>query len=197
MDTRDRRVTRTRKLLRQALLELVGEKPYEEIRIRDLTDRADIGYATFFRHYDGVDDLMLETCTGIIEELESLAAQAGDVHFKQEGTLIFQNVAANPSMYRGILGSHAFRRRLRVHLQGMIQKHLNRNAAGIGSTPIPLDVAAVHMASSLLGLIEWWLEGRMKAPIDLMAAIYERLVIRATWQALTPDLPLSLPWEAR
>jgi hypothetical protein len=36
----------------------------------------------------------------------------------------------------------------------------------------------------------------MAMPIERMAAIYERLIIRATWQALTPGLPLRLPWEA-
>ena len=43
MNTDDRRVMRTRRLLKQALIELTNEKSYEEITIRDITDQADIG----------------------------------------------------------------------------------------------------------------------------------------------------------
>ena len=71
MNDEDRRVTRTRRLLKQALVDLTSEQTFETITLRDITDRADIGYATFFRHYDGKDELMLEIFTGIIEELES------------------------------------------------------------------------------------------------------------------------------
>ena len=46
----DRRVTRTRKLLTEALISLSLEKGYEAVTIRDITDRAGVGYATFFRH---------------------------------------------------------------------------------------------------------------------------------------------------
>jgi len=196
MNRNDRRVIRTRRLLRQALLELMGDKTYEKITIRDLTDRADIGYATFFRHYDGVDDLMLEIFTAIIEELESSAGREGEGYFEREGLLIFQNVAQNTSLYRGILGSRAFNRRLRAHVQGMMVAHLKSHAGVVTSTPIPLEVAALHMVSSLLGLVEWWLEHKMQLPVERMAAIYDRLIIRATWQALTPGLRLSLPWES-
>ncbi len=196
MNEEDRRVVRTRRLLREALLELIAEKAYKEITIRDLTDRADIGYATFFRHYDSVDDLMLEILTSIIGELESLAEEAGEDYFEREGFLIFQNVARNPSLYRGILGSHAFSRKLRAHVQGMMVAHLKSHAGDIESTLIPLEVASLHMVSSLMGLIEWWVERGMDLPIERMATIYERLIIRATWQALTPGLPLWLPWEA-
>ncbi|NCF69861.1 MAG: TetR/AcrR family transcriptional regulator, partial [Chloroflexi bacterium] len=49
MATTDRRIRRTRRLLEAALLDLVDEQPYPSITIRDITDRADIGYATFFR----------------------------------------------------------------------------------------------------------------------------------------------------
>ncbi|NJO83194.1 MAG: helix-turn-helix transcriptional regulator [Blastochloris sp.] len=69
----DRRITRTRRLLSQALVELVNQQRYENITIRDITDRADIGYATFFRHYESKDALMLDVVTNIVSELEFLS----------------------------------------------------------------------------------------------------------------------------
>ena len=49
----DRRVRRTRRALAEALVALASTRPYETITIRDITDRADIGSATVFRHYAG------------------------------------------------------------------------------------------------------------------------------------------------
>jgi AcrR family transcriptional regulator len=196
MSTLDRRVVRTRRMVRRAFLELVGEKPYEKITVRDIANRADIGYATFFRHYDGVDGLMLEITLEIIQELETSAGQEREDYFEREGRLIFQQVAREPSLFRGILGSHAFRRRLRDHVQATTLAHLKNHAALVEPTPIPLEIAASHMVSSLFGLIDWWLDHRMEPPIERMAAMYERLIIRATWQALTPGLKLRLPWES-
>lgn len=48
MQNDDRRIRRTRRALANALIELATNRPYKSITIRDITDKADIGYATFF-----------------------------------------------------------------------------------------------------------------------------------------------------
>jgi len=47
----DRRVIRTRKLLQDALLQLILEQGYDSIRVQDITDKANLGRATFYVHY--------------------------------------------------------------------------------------------------------------------------------------------------
>jgi AcrR family transcriptional regulator len=42
----DRRVRRTRELLRRALLSLIQEKGYDRITVQDILERADIGRST-------------------------------------------------------------------------------------------------------------------------------------------------------
>ncbi|MEV4113294.1 helix-turn-helix domain-containing protein [Nonomuraea sp. NPDC049695] len=49
--TTDRRVRRTRSLLRQAGIEVVREKGFRATRVRDITERADVNRATFYAHY--------------------------------------------------------------------------------------------------------------------------------------------------
>ena len=195
MNDEDRRVARTRRLLKVALLELISEKQYEEITIRDITDHADIGYATFFRHYGGKDDLMLEIFTEIIAELESLPNSHTDRYFEQEGYQLFQNVESNQAMYRGVLDSHIFTKKLRNHLSAMVQSHLNNHKNQVPKQSIPLEIAANHMVSSVLGMIDWWITNGMPFSKERMAVVYERLVIGATWHALNPENALWLPWE--
>ena len=56
----DPRVKRTYRLLGDALVELILEKPYEQITIKEITERAEVAYITFFRHYDSIDELLMQ-----------------------------------------------------------------------------------------------------------------------------------------
>ncbi len=58
MESQDRRIKRTQQLLAKALIALTLEKGYEVVTIRDITEWADVGYATFFRHYYSKDALL-------------------------------------------------------------------------------------------------------------------------------------------
>jgi AcrR family transcriptional regulator len=65
----DRRVMRTRKTLKQALISLILEKGYEVITIKDICDTANVGRATFYAHYKSKDDLKR---SGIEENLRRM-----------------------------------------------------------------------------------------------------------------------------
>lgn len=47
----DPRVTRTRKLIRDALISLLMEKSFESISVQDIAERATVNRATFYAHY--------------------------------------------------------------------------------------------------------------------------------------------------
>lgn len=47
----DPRVTRTRKLIRDALTSLLAEKAFESITVQDVAERATVNRATFYAHY--------------------------------------------------------------------------------------------------------------------------------------------------
>jgi AraC-like DNA-binding protein len=47
----DLRVRRTRKLLREALIELIGERSFDTITVGDISQRAMVSRAAFYRHY--------------------------------------------------------------------------------------------------------------------------------------------------
>jgi len=56
---------------------------------------------------------------------------------------------------------------------------------------IPPQVAAHHIAGSLLLLIEWWLNQAMPYPPHQMAKIYERLIANATLNAVQLELGIE------
>ena len=53
MNTTDRRVKRTKKLLADALAALMKQKPLKSITVRELTELADLNRGTFYLHFKG------------------------------------------------------------------------------------------------------------------------------------------------
>lgn len=53
----DKRIRRTKKLLRQALCELMKQKPFKNITVSDIVRQADINRGTFYAYYQDVYDL--------------------------------------------------------------------------------------------------------------------------------------------
>jgi len=70
----DRRTLRTKKLLRQALVELMEEHGLERITVSQLTERADVNRGTFYLHYKDVTDLLQQ----IQEEVLGKLSEIGD-----------------------------------------------------------------------------------------------------------------------
>ena len=54
----DRRVQKTRKLLQEALIDLVAEKGYESVTIQEVLDRANVGRSTFYAHFPDKEHLL-------------------------------------------------------------------------------------------------------------------------------------------
>ena len=60
----DRRVRRTKAMLRAALTELLKTKPVNEISVTELTRLADVNRGTFYGHYKDIFDM--------VEQLENV-----------------------------------------------------------------------------------------------------------------------------
>ena len=106
MDHTDRRVKRTHKLLQEALIYLTLEKGYDAITIREITDRADVGYATFFRHYPDKEALLADVLEAMKDEFQSLLAPYSMVSDPEKtGMLLFEYVEQNCDLCRVLLNS--------------------------------------------------------------------------------------------
>lgn len=180
MDARDRRVRRTQHLLAQALIALTLERGYEAVTIRDITDRADIGYATFFRHYHDKDALLHDVLEVVLDELMALLQPPGpQADPAATGTLIFHYVRDHSAVCRVLLGSPGSAALVRRIIDAGTRSVLESNAPLHGSA-VPVEVAAHHLVASTIALIQWWLDHEMPYSPARMGAIYDELIVRPT-----------------
>jgi AcrR family transcriptional regulator len=187
----DRRIERTEQLLKDALVSLIIEKGYEAVTIKDITERANIAYVTFFRHYKEKDELLVKMLEDVVETLASTADEiepghsaTNPAHARQEGYLIFKDTQQHSRLYRILLsspGAMPIVKRVKAAIAAKILA--NCDALYATESAIPIEIFASHLASSLLALIEWWLENEMPYPPERMAEIYSQLVVKGAWDA--------------
>ena len=181
----DPRVKRTRRLFRDALISLILEKDFASITIREITDRAEVAYITFYRHYESLDQLLMEVLDEGLAELmthiETLAKQSNDSDLETEGRLIFEYIGQKADLFRILLKSQSVTR---------VRKKVVRNISAIFQkscvplerlkNPTTINIASNHIATSLLSLIEWWLENNMTPSPTEMGKVYKSLIIDST-----------------
>ncbi len=173
----DRRVRRTQKLLATALIELTLEKGYESVTVRDITDRADIGYATFFRHYHAKTDLLQDVADVVLEELTTRFMPAHPSEDQAAvGVILFKYVRDHSEIVRVLLESHFLIKRL----VEVVVPQMQRDQQPSPDSVIPFEIAANHVITSTVALIQWWLEHDMSYSPERMGAVYFELIANPT-----------------
>ncbi len=106
----DRRVRRTKKLLTQALTQLLQEKQINEITVKELTDLADMNRGTFYLYYKDMFDMLEKIEDGMFEALDAIISlhEHDDVSQQTKPILLdlFDFIEENQEMCRVLLSPH-------------------------------------------------------------------------------------------
>ena len=188
----DRRIVRTKKLLRDAMHELILEQGYDEFNIQDVTDKANLGRATFYLHYREKDDLLTDL---INQRFEDFIGSTSQIVSSKDGVLeekaiekLFNLAEENYDFYRimeigkgGTIASNQMqliiRDKVRERLdqfRQVTQKEFN----------YPQDFLETYLSGALLALIYWWLREEMPYSALEMAKMYRRINAQITETAL-------------
>ena len=188
----DRRIQRTRQLLRDAMMELILERGYDAVTVQDITDRANLGRATFYLHYKDKEELLVKSLEAVFEDLvqQMPALATGQWPLSDAGPIAvaFKHIAENVDLYRVILsrqGGTTIPRRIRSYIAGYVQVFIEAHLAKTAAQPlVPVDVLANYIAGSLLALVTWWLESDMPYPAEEMVGMYHRVVVLGVAQVM-------------
>jgi AcrR family transcriptional regulator len=174
MLVQDRRVKRTQQALVHALVDLTLEKGYEAITIRDITERADVGYATFFRHYTDKNALLHEVLASVFTELTQLLPLPSRTAAFELGEPLFRYVQQHEQLVRVLL--HSAESSLLVQsVVEMSAKHAHESGYQQNKC-VPLEIVLYHIVNSTVALITWWLDHDMPYTPERMGEIYHALI---------------------
>jgi len=181
---KDRRVRRTQSLVREALAALLHEKPYDDIAVKEILERASVGRSTFYTHFRDKDELLLSS---IHEMLRSARPVGGEALRSACESLVWfsrpilEHIEQHRRTGEGSMGPRG-RRAMHEHLQRAITELIEDEVkTGLGHTrhgadQISPELLAGWIASTFVLVLNWWVESDSPPPAHDADSLFRRLI---------------------
>lgn len=189
----DRRIQRTRNLLRDALMHLIIEKGYDEITIQHITDEANVARTTFYLHFKDKDDLLFQTMRDMYEDLYAqssfaeMSTHPPQLVEEECDATDFEHVADLAEFYKVMLGergSAAFLMRVREFLAKGVMEDTFSKATNDEQANLPVEFVAYAVAGARIATIKWWLDHDMPYSPQRMAYMMDQLFVHGIYWGL-------------
>ncbi|MCA0454178.1 MAG: TetR/AcrR family transcriptional regulator [Chloroflexi bacterium] len=161
----ERRKQHTRQQLLEAAANLLNEVGYSRLTVKSITDRADVGYGTFYLHFADVDEIVWAVIHTLAEEMTTLTEQkiAGlpfPLREYHSRIYIFEYAAQTRQGIVELFGSSGSAKLLQRYQDYLAAKHeenlrLGRYSSGLELPPMFL---AQMITGALVRLLIWWSE---------------------------------------
>ena len=186
----DRRSRRSRRLLKEGLLQLMQEKRFSEITVRDITERMDLNRGTFYLHYPDTAALLQSVGEDMLEEAQVLV----DAHMAEstaERTLrpvllpILDYVVEHRTTIGTLLDSNSA-----SGFVGRLQKLIYCNGSRLTEawfrnvSPEQMDYLMSFITYGLIGLVKEWFGRGMDLPGEELVSMADRLAQGAAEELL-------------
>ncbi len=182
----DRQSQRTQRLLGDALVELMMERGYDAITVKDIIERANVGRSTFYAHYPSKDELFIRQLDRVINVLtEDAAGEASSENPYFPSLGLFQHVQQQYKLFK-ILSWGSGADLMIKHFQKSLSEKIERRLQESGEQlDIPAPVVATFMAGSFLSILRWWLDNKMTYSPEEIDKMYLQLIVPGIEKAMT------------
>lgn len=162
----DRRIRRSKNLLKQSLILLLQEKNFHEITITDIVNKSDLNRSTFYAHFLDkeellsfiIDELLHGMITSMNDDINTKAETSRQYCISKHSTLqLFTYVAENSSFFKTLLNYHrvpSFTYRLSEALYNF---YLKKEQTSSNQLNMNYGFFANYVASTIVGFIHHWL----------------------------------------
>lgn len=167
----DRRQRKTREAIFSAFTELLSEKSFSQITVSDIIDRADIGRATFYAHFETKEYLLKALCQELFCHIFDAANHHRDAHrhiFSCDTSSsvfqhLFEHLQRNDNRILDLLSSEnneLFLRYFKMGLLELVENQFHDFGAQKASV-LPKDFYINHIAATFVETVRWWIENKM------------------------------------
>ena len=168
----DRRQKKTREAIFNAFTELLSKKHYNQITVGEIIEKADIGRATFYSHFETKDFLLKELCEELFchifdasEENAQKHRHIFDCDAPSSAVLhLLQHLQKNDNKILDLLAcenNELFLRYFKENLKELIKRS---PSLFYDKKPkeVPEDYWINHISSAFVETVKWWLSNGMK-----------------------------------
>jgi len=175
-----KKLTRTHAALLNALLELLDEKSFEQITIREITAKAGVGYATFFRRYEDKEELLHDLAAQEIRRLLTMTlpiVHAADTYASTLALCSF--IWKHKKLWHALLTGGTAAILKEAYLQEALAACRDQADP---SASLPIDLAVSVAIAGIVETLSWWLRQSNPPDVEAMAKTINRLAIRPVFE---------------
>ena len=164
--TMDRRVSKSRHALKQALITLMNKKTFKNITISEIVELADLNRGTFYKHYQDKEDLLNDLIHDVLSDLtESYRAPYQNQpvfyldHLTASAIKFFDHVAKYSNFYTIVINDDALPGFLNKIGELLKEIAISDHMKDVNIQDIDRNLIASYQSYALLGLIVEWVKG--------------------------------------
>jgi AcrR family transcriptional regulator len=165
----DLRVRRTHKLLWDALVAELSERPFEEITVKDICARAMVHRTTFYKHYEDKYALLERGMRRIFDDLVTEEEHRPPSAYSLDDPppyfiRLFEHAAQHQQFYRLMLcgeGIGTFQRLVKEYIADVVEAKMRELPPAPQRLAVPPAMHAQFVAGATISLLAWWLENGM------------------------------------
>ena len=176
----DERIRRTHERLGMALLELILEKPIDQVTVQQVLDRAKVGRSTFYLHFRDKNDLLLSQLEMFLEiQSTALSVRKEESQRVVPVAEMFAHIGGQNKIYRALADSGRLNDFFDL-AQGYFARGIEQRLRESNRLPKLLErelaVRAFALAGSLLSLLRWWIDRGAKESPRAMDELFHQMV---------------------
>ena len=164
--SQSRRTSRTKKAICDAFAELMYEKELSKITVQELADRADVGRATFYKHYYDIYDVYEKMESTFLIELGEIITEQGIKSKFEVYPAVFEYIKKNPKIFKMIFSPNnnvPLRRKLITMVEGL-NRVIWSESLGVAMDDSMVECAIKYHSNGCLAIIENWVLSDFKQP---------------------------------
>ena len=170
----DARAQRSIDALRAAFLQLIEQKPLDQISIKEITDAAGLSYPTFFRRFASKEELLAHIATEEVQRLLSLGQAAMERKSPKSAEAMCEYVQAHRRLWRTLLTGGA--------ASAMREEFMRISRDIAASRPrsnpwLPIELAVPFVASGTFEIFAWWMRQPDDYPVENVITLFDALII--------------------
>lgn len=176
-----RSAVRSRKLINDALADMLIEKPLDKITVTDVVNRADINRGTFYAHYrdipDVVDHLIQETFTVIRDAMMSQTQESPNVGLALLSTIqsiLEKDLTFYQKIFKSSTASIMQEQLVSIVMDFMMEQ---KDRFYPGSQE-DYQIAVRFCAGGLSNLYQDWFSGKLSCSLSELTRIGDELILR-------------------
>ncbi|OCA86612.1 TetR family transcriptional regulator [Pradoshia sp. D12] len=175
---------KTKQLIQMSFLQILENKPFEQITIGDITKTAQINRGTFYLHYQDKFDLLDQIEQQLFRDLgnhiDELQSRYSSIHTFENGqeqiaASLFSSIKMHAPILKIFLSNHGragFHIRFRDAFSEKVRLNLEKNDSINARLKAPMEYFLSFITSAFLGLVEQWVQNGLDKTPEEMTALY-------------------------